>query len=172
MLPQSTTTPTTAHSPLTLPSRKYPGEIPRVRSYLSRLPESRCKTRQVFGVGMGALMFPRSPDKYIRFGGPSRGISFFQNPGAIAASSSKTSQDRLLSSHEGLHLAPITAMACSEDGSLLFSGAADGTCRLWAVINISRGSGQVSSSILICCDVCSWRVSFWGMGKGGRVGKG
>lgn len=92
---------------------------------------------------MGALMCPRSPDKYIRFGGPSGGVSFYQGVMVGAVSSSKASPDRLLSSHEALHLTPVTALASTEDGSLLLTGAVDGTCRLWAVVTLQTGSGQV-----------------------------
>ncbi|CAB1115290.1 unnamed protein product [Ectocarpus sp. CCAP 1310/34] len=102
---------------------------------------------QIAGVGVGAIMLPKSPDKYLRFGGPSRGVSFFQTAGGGTASSSKATPDRLLSSHESLHLTAVTASACSVDGSLLLTGALDGTCRLWSVVTLhgrSSGLGQVS----------------------------
>lgn len=94
------------------------------------------------GVGQGAILYSRSPDKYLRFGGPSNGLSFFQAP-SVASSSSKSSTDRLLSSHAALHQAPVTALACTEDGLLLLTGAADGTCRLWGVVNLQHTGGQV-----------------------------
>ncbi|CAN0446992.1 unnamed protein product, partial [Hapterophycus canaliculatus] len=96
---------------------------------------------QIAGVGVGAIMLPKSPDKYIRFGGPSRGVSFFQTSGGGTATSSKATPDRLLSSHESLHLEAITAAACSEDGGLLLTGALDGTCRLWNVVMLPGRSG-------------------------------
>lgn len=92
-------------------------------------------------------MLPTSPDKYIRFGGPSRGVSFFQTSGFGAASSSKAAPDRVLSSHEALHQSAVTALACSEDGLSLLTGASDGTCRLWSVVTLQSrsGPGQVGA---------------------------
>lgn len=57
---------------------------------------------------------------------------------------------RLLSSHSSLHNAPVTALACAEDGQLLLTGAADGTCRLWGVVNVQRGGGGQVCHALQC----------------------
>lgn len=114
-------------------------------------------------------MLPRSPDKYFRFGGPGRGVSFFQTAGFGAASSSKAAPDRLLSSHEALHQSPVTAAACSEDGLLLLTGASDGTCRLWnvAALQSRSGPGQVRVEVL-SIPTCSRRGTVPGRGSPGQ----
>ncbi|CAM9706820.1 unnamed protein product, partial [Ectocarpus fasciculatus] len=139
---------------------------------------------KIAGVGAGAIMYPKSPDKYIRFGGAGRGVSFFQTAGGGTASSSKTTPDRLLSSHESLHLTAVTAAACSGDGSLLLTGALDGTCRLWSVVTLqsrSSGMGQVSRMLdltaslgrhagpVTCATVCMGSGSAVTGGADGKV---
>ncbi|CAN0377685.1 unnamed protein product, partial [Discosporangium mesarthrocarpum] len=121
---------------------------------------------KVVGVGSMAILYPRAPEKYVRYGGPSRGVSFFQSFGAGSVASSKGNPDRLLSTHGGLHNTPVTAVAFTEDGLLMLTGAVDGTCRMWGVVNLQRQGGQVSKTLelaatlgwhegaVTCMDVC------------------
>ncbi|CAM9635854.1 unnamed protein product, partial [Sphacelaria rigidula] len=38
--------------------------------------DARIVRDKIVGVGQGAVLYPRSPDKYLRFGGASHGLSF------------------------------------------------------------------------------------------------
>lgn len=40
--------------------------------------DARIVRDKIVGVGLGAILYPRSLDKYLRYGGPSCGLSFFQ----------------------------------------------------------------------------------------------
>ncbi|CAM9604379.1 unnamed protein product, partial [Choristocarpus tenellus] len=136
---------------------------------------------KVIGVGAMSILYPRAPDKYIRYGGPSCGISFFQSSSQSSTVSSKGGSDRLLDSHGGLHLAPLTTLSCTSDGLMLLTGAADGTCRMWGVANLQRQGGQVSKTLdltatlgthegpVTCSDMCMGSGRAVTGGADGRV---
>ncbi|CAM9964054.1 unnamed protein product, partial [Phaeothamnion confervicola] len=53
--------------------------------------------------------------------------------------------DKVLSIHSDLHLQPVTAVACTDDGATLVTGSRDSTVRLWRVLQVERGGAVVKS---------------------------
>ena len=48
-------------------------------------------------------------------------------------------RDRLVSSHEDLHLRPVSCLAITPDGHTLITGSSDCTIRVWSMSKVSNG---------------------------------
>ena len=81
---------------------------------------------QLIGVGRTcALMIPQK--KYYRFGGPNNGVSVH-----VAATSARHRElNKMLSIHDCMHRAPISAAKVSLNGLWLVTGCVDSTVRVW-----------------------------------------
>jgi len=84
---------------------------------------------QLVGVGKTCALLP-SVKKYYRFGGSNNGISVHV---AIATFASARNWDvnRVLTIHDDMHRAPITAIQPSRDATWLVTGCMDSTVRVW-----------------------------------------
>ena len=81
---------------------------------------------QLVGVGSTCALLV-GPKKYVRFGGLNSGISVH----TAMLSTRYREVDKLLSIHDGLQKAPISAVKASEDGSWIVTGSIDSTLRVW-----------------------------------------
>jgi hypothetical protein len=81
---------------------------------------------QLIGVGRTcALIIPQK--KYYRFGGPNNGVSVH-----VAATSARYRElNKMLSIHDCMHRAPISAAKASLNGMWLVTGCVDSTVRVW-----------------------------------------
>ena len=81
---------------------------------------------QLIGVGRTcALIIPQK--KYYRFGGPNNGVSVH-----VAATSARYRElNKMLSIHDCMHRAPISAATASLNGMWLVTGCVDSTVRVW-----------------------------------------
>lgn len=87
---------------------------------------------QVIGVGkMCALIVPSK--KYYRFGGLNNGLSVH----AAAITSRYRETNKLITMHDDMHRAPISAAKASLNGSWLVTGSTDSTLRVWAYDGLS-----------------------------------
>jgi len=81
---------------------------------------------QLVGVGKDCVLVPNSK-KYFRSGGFNNGISSH-----VSATSSRNWElNKVLSIHDEMHRAPITAMKPSRDSNWLVTGCMDSTVRVW-----------------------------------------
>lgn len=81
---------------------------------------------QLVGVGKDCVLVPNSR-KYFRSGGFNNGISSH-----VSATSSRNWElNKVLSIHDEMHRAPITAMKPSRDSNWLVTGCMDSTVRVW-----------------------------------------
>jgi hypothetical protein len=81
---------------------------------------------QLLGVGRTcALLLPQN--KYYRFGGPNNGVSVH-----VATTSARHRElNKMLSIHDCMHRAPISAAKASLNGLWLVTGSVDSTVRVW-----------------------------------------
>ena len=87
---------------------------------------------QVLGVGKTCAMIHPSK-KYYRFGGPNNGVSVH-----VAMTSARYREvNRVLTIHDGMHMASITAAKPSRNGLYLVTGCLDSTVRVWKYIENS-----------------------------------
>jgi WD40 repeat protein len=137
---------------------------------------------RVVAVSSGALLWRRSSDVYIRYGGmaaPS-GVSFHSVAAIAGARAGST--ERALSCHSHLHDGEVTAAACAPDGRLLITGGTDAAVRVWTVLLVSGvGVGPKTrslklmgvlaghSSSIVCLDVCVSNGLLVSGGKDARV---
>lgn len=83
---------------------------------------------QLVGVGKDCVLVPNSK-KYFRSGGFNNGISSH-----VSATSTRNWElNKVLSIHDDMHRAPITAMKSSRDSNWLVTGCMDSTVRVWKV---------------------------------------
>lgn len=112
-----------------------------------------CTSRgQLVGVGKTCALIT-STKKYYRFGGSNNGVSVH-----IAIPSARNWEvNRVVSIHDDMHRAPITAMKPSRDGRWLVTGCADSTVRVWKYDNMhmllqaslcGHDGGKIT-----CCDI-------------------
>ena len=81
---------------------------------------------QLVGVGKDCVLVPNSK-KYFRFGGFNNGISSH-----VSVTSTRNWElNKVLSIHDDMHRAPITAMKSSRDSNWLVTGCMDSTVRVW-----------------------------------------
>eukprot|EP00549_Striatella_unipunctata_P025531 CAMPEP_0118717686 /NCGR_PEP_ID=MMETSP0800-20121206/28312_1 /TAXON_ID=210618 ORGANISM="Striatella unipunctata, Strain CCMP2910" /NCGR_SAMPLE_ID=MMETSP0800 /ASSEMBLY_ACC=CAM_ASM_000638 /LENGTH=511 /DNA_ID=CAMNT_0006624481 /DNA_START=619 /DNA_END=2154 /DNA_ORIENTATION=- len=81
---------------------------------------------QVMGVGKTCkIVLPAK--KYIRFGGSNNGVSIH----VAVASARYREVNKVLSIHDGMHRAPISAAKASLNGRWLVTGCVDSTVRVW-----------------------------------------
>ena len=85
---------------------------------------------QLVGVGKTCALLP-SVKKYYRFGGSNNGISVHVG----IASARNWEVNRVLTIHDDMHRAPITAIQPSRDAQWLITGCMDSTVRVWKYKN-------------------------------------
>jgi hypothetical protein len=85
---------------------------------------------QLVGVGKTCALLP-SDKKYYRFGGSNNGISVHVG----IASARNWEVNRVLTIHDDMHRAPITAIQPSRDAQWLVTGCMDSTVRVWKYTN-------------------------------------
>lgn len=85
---------------------------------------------QLIGVGKTCTLIP-AMKKYYRYGGSNNGISVH-----VAIQSGRNWEvNRILTIHDDMHRAPITAAKPSRDGEWLVTGCVDSTVRVWKYEN-------------------------------------
>lgn len=81
---------------------------------------------QVIGLGRNCALVAPSK-RYYRFGGVNNGVSVH----ALTVSGRSREMNKVLSFHDSLHRAPVTAAKASLNGDWLVTGCADSTVRVW-----------------------------------------
>jgi Beige/BEACH domain/PH domain associated with Beige/BEACH/WD domain, G-beta repeat len=97
-------------------------------------------------VGRRCVLYPgaANADEFIRYGGASCGLAFYQT--ATASKATAAAEAVLLSCHDALHLQPLTAVACSQSGALCVTASADGSVRMWRVTAAVAAASSYSSA--------------------------
>ncbi|XP_024543043.1 protein SPIRRIG [Selaginella moellendorffii] len=126
-----------------------PQEIRNATTSIAQIVVSHDK---VFSVGHNRLLKPRSYSKYIAWGFPDNSLRFVSYD-----------QDRLLSTHEGLHDGTIVCAGFSRDGRTLVTGGEDGVASVWRLrkdgvrnqrrLHLQRALCAHSDSVT-CLSVC------------------
>lgn len=81
---------------------------------------------QLIGLGRNCALIAPSK-RYYRFGGVNNGVSVH----SLTLSARNREMNKVLSFHDSLHRAPITAAKASLNGDWLVTGCADSTVRIW-----------------------------------------
>ncbi|KAG5181492.1 BEACH domain-containing protein [Tribonema minus] len=143
-------------------SSAYPGS--------NAVGDAKLARDRVVMVGTRCLLCPApGSDEYVRFGGPSCGVAFYQiggggGGGVVASSKGGAAPDALLSAHDGLHARPITCAAYADSGAALATGGGDGALRVWSVAPSYyagggrtlelRGTLAAHAGAVACVDAC------------------
>ncbi|GMH57461.1 hypothetical protein TrLO_g15150 [Triparma laevis f. longispina] len=78
-------------------------------------------------VGAGCYLLPPHCMKYVRFGGPTFGVSLHVS----VVTPRHRELDRCVAVHDNLHLDYVTSVSASGNGGVIVTGCRDSTIRIW-----------------------------------------